>query len=106
MHPILSLRPFVTFAAPGFLKNLRALGFRTFDELWDESYDGIEDPSERFAAFLEVVDRITRQDLATLQRWGRQITPVVEHNRRHMLQTFIPAELARVRRRFRKWYQL
>jgi hypothetical protein len=31
--------PFVVYSTPNFLKNLRSIGFTTYNEIWDESYD-------------------------------------------------------------------
>jgi hypothetical protein len=35
--------PFVVASSYNFLKNLRSMGFKTYCELWDESYDEIKD---------------------------------------------------------------
>ena len=39
--------PFIVFAKKGFLKLLKELGYKTFDKIFDESYDDIEDRTER-----------------------------------------------------------
>jgi hypothetical protein len=44
-RPMTGQRPFLVFGPVHFLNNLRELGFRTYNECWDESYDcysGIE----------------------------------------------------------------
>ena len=38
-RPIAGRRPFLVFGSIHFLNNLRGLGFRTYNECWDESYD-------------------------------------------------------------------
>ena len=37
--PILAGIPFVCIATQNFLKRVRDLGFKTYDTVWDESYD-------------------------------------------------------------------
>jgi hypothetical protein len=39
--------PFVLVSGPHYLRNLRKLGFHTYNELWDESYDDEVDFSKR-----------------------------------------------------------
>lgn len=41
-RPILTGTPFIVFGPKNYLKNLRRLGFKTFDGLIDESYDAYE----------------------------------------------------------------
>jgi hypothetical protein len=38
-RPIVARRPFITMGGRNHLANLRRLGFRTFNEFWDEGYD-------------------------------------------------------------------
>jgi hypothetical protein len=44
--------PFVMASSFRFLKNLKKLGFKTYDELWDESYDDICDVEKRTNAII------------------------------------------------------
>ena len=37
--PIYCCQPFIVFGNPGTLKELHNLGFKTFSDFWDESYD-------------------------------------------------------------------
>ena len=41
-RPIMGSKPFLAFAPPNYLKNIRNLGFKTFDLLWSEEYDALE----------------------------------------------------------------
>jgi len=102
VYPILAMRPFVIFGAPGLMRTLRTLGFQTFSDLWDESFDLIEDPKERFSQFLKTVEYIASQDLETLKDWGRRITPALEHNRLYMMRYFIENEQRRIETQFQR----
>ena len=43
LRPIACQQPFIIAATPGSLEYLRSYGFRTFEGIWDESYDDAED---------------------------------------------------------------
>jgi hypothetical protein len=76
-RPILAKRLFIAFSSPGYLNFLKELGFRTFDDVIDETYDSIVDEKERFAAAMEQVVFLCNQDQ---DRILKQIQPIVEHN--------------------------
>ena len=58
-RPIIGCRPFLLFGPIGFLSNLKQVGFRTFSELWDESYDQLEG-ADRWARMKSTMDTIIR----------------------------------------------
>ena len=60
--PILAKRPFVVFAGQNYLKNLRGLGFKTFDNIIDESYDFVADIHQRFSMAWSQVEYLMTQD--------------------------------------------
>lgn len=62
LKPVLAGRPFLVFGPAGVLARFRELGFRTFGDVFDESYDGIPDPGERLAALMATLDRLLRRD--------------------------------------------
>jgi len=70
--------PFVMVSSPGFLAYLRTLGFQTYDSLWDESYDSIEDYSQRMDRIVDLCGDLGRFDWA-----GRQgdLQEISLHNR-------------------------
>lgn len=50
--------PFVVASTPHFLKHLKQLGFHTYDQLWDESYDDIEDFSSRMQKIVQLCNQL------------------------------------------------
>jgi hypothetical protein len=50
--------PFVIVSTPYFLKNLKELGFTTYSELWDETYDDIIDYRERMLAVAKLCNKL------------------------------------------------
>lgn len=80
--PIALGMPFVLLGTQGSLKYLRSYGFKTFEGIWDESYDDAEDAvrAQRIASLLRSLDELTpegRQDLF------KQCIPVIQHNWNH-----------------------
>ncbi len=80
--PIALGMPFIIVGTKGSLEYLRSYGFKTFDGIWDESYDTAEDDVriERIASLLRSLDELTpegRQDLFEMAR------PIIEHNWNH-----------------------
>lgn len=82
--PILARRPFVVFAGQYYLKNLKKIGFKTFDSVIDESYDSISDLESRVTAAWQQVEWLCNQDPVKIYS---QLADILEHNRRHFLNT-------------------
>jgi len=53
--PIKNAQPFIIFGAKGSLKLLRDMGYKTFDDVLDNSYDEIENTTERFKTAIDMV---------------------------------------------------
>jgi len=80
--PIAMGMPFVIVGTQGSLEYLRSYGFRTFEGIWDESYDSAEDSVriERIASLLRSLDELpaeSKQDLF------EQAQEVIAHNWNH-----------------------
>jgi len=60
--PILCCQPFIVVGSPNYLKKLRELGFETFSDIWDESYDEEENTTERFAKIVDTLEDIASWD--------------------------------------------
>ena len=80
--PIALGMPFVIVGTKGSLKYLRSYGFRTFEGIWDESYDDAEDDVriERIASLLRSLDELPQ---AAKQDLFEQCREVIEHNWNH-----------------------
>jgi hypothetical protein len=80
IRPLLGKKPVLIFGPRFFLANLRKLGFRTYDQCWNESYDELEG-SERWQAMLAVIDTIVQQG------YDRSLADTVaNHNAQHLQQ--------------------
>jgi len=79
-------QPFIVLGAPGYLKELKRLGYKTFPELFDESYDDMP-PSVAKIKFIisEVMKYNTTEGREELKQRLIEIRPSLEHNRKLFL---------------------
>jgi hypothetical protein len=80
--PIAMGMPFIIVGTKHSLKYLRSYGFRTFEGIWDESYDQAEDDVriERIASLLRSLNELPS---AAKQDLFEQSQEVIEHNWNH-----------------------
>lgn len=82
LRPIACGQPFVLAATHGSLAYLKDYGFQTFDSVWDESYDGIQDPQTRLQAVIDLMKHISGWDSNTRTTRLTQAQKIADHNRR------------------------
>lgn len=56
--PIMYGHPFIIYGQPGSLELLKSLGFKTFNNIFDESYDTITDTNERRQKIVEQIQKM------------------------------------------------
>jgi hypothetical protein len=75
IRTIVAQKPMVVYAPKNFLQQMQLLGFKTFNNLWDESYDQLEGP-ERYQKIINIVKQVAgmpaNQQLELYQK-SRQI---------------------------------
>jgi len=84
--PIYCLQPFIVFGNPGTLKELQKLGFRTFGEFWDESYDQEISFTKRLEKIIEIMKDLANKTHGELLQMTREMSDILEHNYTHMIQ--------------------
>ena len=84
VKPILAERLFLVFSGQHYLKNLRSLGFKTFNGIIDEHYDSVADSTTRFGLIFEQMQYLFSQPQEQILE---QIRPITEHNKKVMLET-------------------
>ena len=83
--PILNLQPFVIVGASGSLQLLHELGYKTFGDYIDESYDNIEDPEQRLRQCLHTVEQISRMSHSEHMVDQHDMRKILLHNQQHFL---------------------
>lgn len=84
---LISKRLFVAFTGFKFLKNLRAIGFQTFGDFIDESYDNIQHDGQRYQAAFDQVRYLCAQNNVAVIDTLYKARPVFEHNRNLIMNT-------------------
>jgi hypothetical protein len=89
--------PFVVVGTPHFLQNLKNLGFTTYSRLWNESYDDIENHSDRVDSIVNLC-----QELANFNwiKYKPELESIKSANRNNFfnLQSVINEEFIRFER--------
>ena len=75
---------FIVFSGQYYLRNLRSLGFKTFDGIIDETYDSIADNDQRFKLACEQIQYLINQPQDKILE---KIKPITEHNYHIMMST-------------------
>jgi len=86
VKPIVAKRLFIAFCGQYYLKNLQSLGFQTFNNIIDESYDSVENDIERWT-------KASQQMLFLMEKPSKEIVEkiqtVVEFNFKHLKENFL-----------------
>ena len=70
---------------PHTLKYLKSLGFKTFSDIFDESYDNIENDWDRYEAVMSLVETLCKMDYIELKSKYEKSFEVILHNQRVFL---------------------
>jgi xylose isomerase len=77
MKPLAFQHPFIVYGPAGVLSTLRAWGFETFNNIWDESYDQITNTERRRDAVVAVVNSLQ------VDSYSSETLEKLQHNRNH-----------------------
>jgi len=78
--PIYLCQPFIVFGNPFTLNKLHELGYKTFSNWWDESYDTETDLKKRFNKIVKVMETISELNLDELKELKNEMQDVIVHN--------------------------
>lgn len=79
-RPISFLKPFILVAPPLCLKYLNDLGFKTFSDYWDESYDLELDGHYRLIKIFKIIEGLNETPIHVLRQMYEDMQPVLNHN--------------------------
>ena len=95
LKPILNYQPFIIMGSFNYIKELKRIGFKTFSEFWDESYDEIEDPKDRYFSVMKVVMELNSKSIEELNELYQKTKNICIYNRellqnkKHSIDKFI-----------------
>jgi len=81
---MLNGHPMIWIGTRHTVKMLQHLGFKTFNTLWDESYDEIKNPLDRLNAVTNLVNELCQK---TEEEWleiQEKAVPILKHNQNKM----------------------
>jgi len=81
--PIVMGHPWIPVANRGFLRDIQTLGFRTFGNLIDETFDHIDDNYQRLQRVAEIVEDLCEQDLVSFLDAAQE---TCKYNQQHYVQ--------------------
>lgn len=73
-------KPFIVVGPPKTLEYIRSLGFKTFNDYWDESYDDELDHGERLAKLFDLMNEVITKPIDELRDMYDKMRPIIEHN--------------------------
>jgi hypothetical protein len=79
--PIAMGHPWIAVANQGYYRDLRNLGFKTFDPVIDESFDSISNSQERIERISQVIQDLCSQDLVQLLS---RVQAICKYNQQHL----------------------
>jgi hypothetical protein len=81
-YKALNCQPFIHLGSYGVLKYMRSMGYKTFPELFDESYDDIVNHTDRLLAVVDSIEKVCKMDDNEFHNiYCREVIPKVIHNR-------------------------
>jgi len=82
--PLIGLQPFIVISTPFYLENLKKMGFKTFDKIFDESYDKIIDNEKRLIKIFDLIDEVCTWDLETCKKKYKSVLDICIYNHNHI----------------------
>lgn len=82
--PLMIGKPFISAAAPGVSNLMTELGFELYTEMFDYSFDMIDDQEKRFDLIVENFKRLSETPLKELSSLYDAIKPKLLHNQNRM----------------------
>jgi hypothetical protein len=76
---VLMKKPFIIMASKDYIDYLLQMGFRTFYEYWDESYDGFAEKN-RFVKILNLIDWLASKPQSEILAMYKDMQEILDHN--------------------------
>lgn len=80
LKPIMYKQPFIILGPKKSLFYIKQLGFKTFEDIWDESYDLIEDNMERLYSVINLIESISKKSEEEKLEISKKVKDIVEYN--------------------------
>lgn len=98
--PIYYKMPFIIIGDPGTLTKLKNLGYKTFNDYWDESYDLTMNMEERMEKICNLIENLSEMPIEMLQAIVQDMQPILDHNYNILQSSQAEAEFINALREF------
>lgn len=100
--------PTLVLGAKGTVRRLRDLGFDMLDDIFDNSYDVLDDDIQRLAAFVKSIQRINAYSFSDLTDLKKSLRPRLQNNRDNLrnLYSKIPGREKEITRWIMDYFKL
>jgi len=82
IKPILCFQPFLVLGPQYYLKELKKLGYKTFSEFWDESYDEIKSGAQRYFAIEKIILELNNKTIEEINELYQKTKNICIYNRK------------------------
>jgi hypothetical protein len=79
IRPMLLKKPMIVMGSRDYLDYLYQMGFKTFNNFWNEDYDGFAD-GNRYAKILDLIDQLSTLSVNELNDIYQDMQPILDHN--------------------------
>jgi hypothetical protein len=79
VRPMLLKKPMIVMGPGNYLDYLHQMGFRTFNDFWNEDYDGFAD-GNRYQKILTLIDKISMFSTQHLTDMYQEMQVILDHN--------------------------
>jgi len=83
LKPIAMGQPFIIVGCPHSLEYLRSYGFKTFNNLWDESYDTEVSSTIRFEKIINLIHNVVNLSPSEYLKMFNEAKKIAIYNRKH-----------------------
>jgi hypothetical protein len=82
LRPIACGQPFILVSTQGSLEYLQSYGFKTFNHVWNEQYDSVDDPEERLICIADLMQQIANWTAEERVTKMAQAQAVADYNKK------------------------
>lgn len=100
LNAIKNHKPFIMVGAPGTLSMLREMGFKTFDQWWNEEYDNVQNNMDRLAKICKIIDYVNSFTIEELKLMYTDMSEILIHNKENIKK--IPKFYNKINKRLQK----
>jgi len=78
-------KPFLLNGDAGSLEYLRSIGYKTFNQFWDESYDNANNV-DKIKMISNIVEHLCSKDITEIYDMYNKMLPILKHNQKMLIE--------------------